>query len=90
MYLSGPVLSFLLDRFLEMELLACVVSLFNFLRNNHIVFQSAYAILHSHQYVRDLVSTYPHNIYFLCFDYGHSSRCEMVTCYGLSLHFLND
>lgn len=91
MYLCGPMLSFLLGRFLKTEFLGCVLSVFNFWRNDHIVFQSVYTILYSYHHVRDLMSIYPHHIcYFLFFDYGYSSRCEVVSCYGFSLHFLND
>lgn len=87
--LCEHMFSFLLDKYLGIEILSCIVKC-KF--NRYTVFQSIYAILHHHQLcVRFAVSSHPHqHLIVTVFNNTHSSKRIIELHCGFNLHFPED
>ena len=70
-------------------------SIFNFLRNLHIIFYSSCKILHFHQQCTRVPIFLYANQHFFCFvliffENSYPNRCEVISHGDFNLHFLDD
>ena len=64
-------------------------SIFNILRDLHMIFHSGYINLQFHQQSTNIPFS-PHLHQYLLFDDSHSDRCEVMSHSGFNLHFPDD
>ena len=64
-------------------------SIFNFLRNLHIVLNSTWTNLHAQMFISGpFLHVFVNTDYFLTFENNHSNRCEVIFHSGFDLHSL--